>query len=244
MPGVVGVAVDDVVDVMLLLHALALGSKDVSYQVRNQSLVCADALIAFLTAQTTSGTTDKDVAVASALVDIVKQSMSANDDRCWTAGYRCVGNLMRYLSTVYPSSASSVSSVSSVSASASATAAKLRDELFDHVMALAERNQHSLVYASAWLGSVGVELHGMGFGLMHHAPVLLPMLAGWAKALHDEVRTGALRCLLVYVQQCWPRNRATKAMLWADLEEIEGAARDVVVGDDELEQLKVALSQG
>jgi len=63
----------------------------------------------------------------------------------------------------------------------------------------------------------------MSVGLMHHAPVLLPMLVEWAKALHDEVRLGALRCLLVYVRCCWPRNRATKAMIWEDLEEIEAA---------------------
>ena len=197
-------------DVMLLLHALALGSKDVSYQVRNQSLACVDAFIAVITDvdQDVDKDVDKDVAgVASALVDIVKESVSANDDRCWTAGYRCAGNLVGYLST----------------ATSSAASTKLRDELFEHVMSLAERNQHSLVYASAWLESVGAELHGMGVGLMHHAPVLLPMLVEWAKALHDEVRLGALRCLLVYVRCCWPRNHATKAMIWEDLEEIEAA---------------------
>ncbi len=58
------------------------------------------------------------------------------------------------------------------------------------------------------------------------ATMLVPMLVDWAKALHAEVRLGAMRCLLVYVQQCWPRNRAIEAMIRSDLQEIRDVGSD------------------
>ena len=209
-------------DVMVLLHALALGCKDVSYQVRNQSLTCVDAFIAVLRRdrRREGGTSWIDGrGVVGALVDIVKESVSSNDDRCWLAGYRCVGSLLGYLGdrNIHGQF---------VDADDRIAQRQKQEMLFEHVMGLAERNQHSLVYASVWLETVGLELQAVGVGLMHHAPVLLPMLVEWAKALHADVRTRALRCLLVYVQQCWPRNRATRDMIWEGLEDIAMDAMD------------------
>jgi recombinational DNA repair ATPase RecF len=105
---------------------------------------------------------------------------------------------------------------------------KLIAELFEHGVGMAQRNRHSLVYASVWLDTLGAEMEALGVDLMHHRPVLVPMLVDWAKALHTEVRLGALRCLLVYVQQCWPRNRSVEAMIRNDLQEI----RDAGSGDE------------
>ena len=99
-------------------------------------------------------------------------------------------------------------------------------ELFEHGLGAAQRNRHSLVYASVWLDTLGIEMQALGVELMHHRPVLVPMLVDWAKALHAEVRLGAVRCLLVYVQQCWPRNRAIEAMIRSDLQEIRDVGSD------------------
>ena len=209
---------------MVLLHALALGSKDVSYQVRNQSMECLDALIGVLETRARG----KTGAYARAASDILKDIVAANDDRCWSSAYRCMGHLIRALAEDPGAMARRVRENGGEDVFHVGEHSKVVAELFEQGMGLAQRNRHSLDYASVWLDTLGAELHALGIELMHHRPVLLPMLVDWAKALHAEVRLGALRCLLVYVQQCWPRNRAVWAMIQSDLRQL----RETTSGDE------------
>ena len=202
---------------MVLLHALALGSKDVSYQVRNQSLEGLDALIDVLKRR--SG--GKSGAYARAVSDIVKESVSANDDRCWGSAYRCMGHLIGMLAR----ERGCLRACTDGEDVRAGEQGRVIAELFEHGMGVAQRNRHSLVYASVWLDSLGPEMQVLGIELMHHRPVLLPMLVDWAKALHADVRLEALRCLLVYVQQCWPRNRSVEATIRGELQEIREAGQ-------------------
>jgi len=207
---------------MGLLHALALGSKDVSYQVRIQSMECLDALIRVLRRRFPG----QPGAYARAVSDIVKDRVSSNDDRCWDSVYRCMGHLIGVLAGEGGSTDCQIRA--NVEDFRGGEQSKLIAELFEHGVGMAQRNRHSLVYASVWLDTLGAEMEALGVDLMHHRPVLVPMLVDWAKALHTEVRLGALRCLLVYVQQCWPRNRSVEAMIRNDLQEI----RDAGSGDE------------
>ncbi len=203
---------------MVLLHALALGSKDVSYRVRNQSLECLDALIGVLKRRPRGNSG----AYARAVSDIVKESVSANDDRCWSSSHRCMGHLIGLLGE----ETGFVRTCTEGEGAHRGERDEMIAELFEHGLGAAQRNRHSLVYASVWLDTLGIEMQALGVELMHHRPVLVPMLVDWAKALHAEVRLGAMRCLLVYVQQCWPRNRAIEAMIRSDLQEIRDVGSD------------------
>ena len=223
-------------ELMVLLHALALGSKDVSYQVRNQSLECVEAFIGIL-----GRWTEGQASYSRAIADVIKESVSANDDRCWTASYRCAGHLMQTLGSGRVKVKQDTSPENDAHCLEGAQK-RILDDLFECVMGMARRNQHSLAFASVWLDAIGVEMRVLGVELMHYRPLLLPMLVDWAKALHTEIRLGALRCVLVYLQQCWPRNRAIGRMIQEDLEEIGDIGSSDAACQALLEEIRAVLA--
>jgi len=166
------------------------------------------------------------------MLDIVTASMKANDERCWSATYRCARSLITLLESWHVDNPTGEWCPGKREVSMMA-------ELFECALDRGQRNQHSLIFASIWLESIGASMNNLGLELMHQAPIVLPLLMEWARALLPAVRHGSLECILVYLQQCWPRNVQNARILWDPLEEVYSVVKD----DKESASLLVEIAE-
>ena len=176
-------------DAMVLLRTLALGCQDVSYRVR---CACLEALQGFIE------NLNKDCpelldAYSSSIQSILSKSMIGNDSRCWQATYSAVASMLH----AKPSQHS---------------------VMFQEAIQQAEKNQHSLVFAVCWMQAMKPCLRDIGIKMLYYTNIVLPVLVEWTRALHLDIQIDALECLLIFVEECWPRNVAHVMYIWPALE--------------------------
>jgi hypothetical protein len=187
-------------DAIVLLRTLALGCQDVSYRVR---CACLEALEGFIDNLNKECPELLD-AYGSSIQSILTRSMIGNDSRCWQATYSVVASMLH----AKPSQHS---------------------VLFQEAMQQAEKNQHSLVFAACWMQAMKPCLRDIGIKMLYYTNSLLPVLLEWTQALHTDIQVDALECLLIFVEECWPRNAAHVTYIWSalDLLVTERGGRDM-----------------